>query len=294
MAKDLIIGGSNGYDWNTLKYWVCSIKETGFKGDIVLVATNITKDTITKLQEYGVRVAAYGASTDNGFAALPSKLAPHVERFLYIWSFLNQNRDRYRFVVITDTRDVIFQRDPTLFLEKSLVTKSLVCSAEGMLYKDEPWGSRNLLETFGPFFYEHYKEWPIYNVGTIAGYAEEMEDFLNVLFQLSSTRPIPIVDQAVFNYLINMHPYKDDCLKTSGNSEWASQLACTRKAIEAGSGDIGAAGDLEKYDRVFQGVQPEIVGPEVWVPKGPKYIIVHQWDRIPSLKAEIEKKYGNY
>ena len=41
--KDLIIGGASNYTWDQLKYWVNSIKLSGFKGDIVLVATNIKK-----------------------------------------------------------------------------------------------------------------------------------------------------------------------------------------------------------------------------------------------------------
>ena len=41
MAKDLIIGGASNYNWDQLKYWVNSIKQTGFEGDIVLAATNM-------------------------------------------------------------------------------------------------------------------------------------------------------------------------------------------------------------------------------------------------------------
>ena len=35
--KDLIIGASTGYTWDTLKYWVNSINQSGFDGDKVLV-----------------------------------------------------------------------------------------------------------------------------------------------------------------------------------------------------------------------------------------------------------------
>jgi hypothetical protein len=295
MAKDLIIGGASGYDWSQLKYWVKSIRETGFDGDVVLVATNITNETIDKLLKYGVKVAAYGNKMEIGFFKDLNKFAPHVERFHYIHEYLVNSTEEYRYVIMTDTRDVIFQKNPVLFLEKNLQIKSMVCSSEGMLYKDEPWGSRNLLETFGQHFYERYKEWPIFNVGTIAGYTEEMRDFINVLFQLSYNRTIPIVDQAVFNYMINMAPYSDHMLKTSNVSGWAIQLACTRAAVEAGSGDIGAVGDLAKYDQVYQDIQPKVRadGVTVTTPYDITYCIVHQWDRIPSLKTEIERKYAD-
>ena len=45
MAKDLIIGGASGYNWDQLKYWVNSINKTGFKGDVVIVATKDRKST---------------------------------------------------------------------------------------------------------------------------------------------------------------------------------------------------------------------------------------------------------
>jgi hypothetical protein len=54
MGKDLIIGGASGYTWDQLKYWVNSIQLSGFAGDVVLVATNITKETIDKLTSKGV------------------------------------------------------------------------------------------------------------------------------------------------------------------------------------------------------------------------------------------------
>ena len=55
MAKDLIIGGASNYNWNQLRYWVNSIKKTGFKGDIVLVVTNMSAETVNKLTEEDVR-----------------------------------------------------------------------------------------------------------------------------------------------------------------------------------------------------------------------------------------------
>ena len=32
MKKDLIIGGASGYTWDQLKFWVNSIKKSGFTG----------------------------------------------------------------------------------------------------------------------------------------------------------------------------------------------------------------------------------------------------------------------
>lgn len=297
MAKDLIIGGASNYDWNKLKYWVNSIKKTGFKGDVVLVATNISAETVTKLTDKDIKVYAYGKQQPDGSFVNESKSPPHVERFIFIWDFLRRNSEEYRYVVVTDTRDVIFQKDPTIFLEKKLLTKSIVCSSEGLAYKDEPWGSKNLLDTFGPLVYDEFKDRLIYNVGTIAGFADEVKDLLLQIFFQSVNRPIPIVDQAVFNFLINLLPLESEVLKTTNESEWAIQLGTTKAAIEAGAGDIGMIVKqnpqmMDKYLEVYQDIQP-LIKDNMMTNGTTAYTIVHQWDRVPAARQMVETQYGD-
>lgn len=299
MAKDLIIGGASGYNWDQLKYWVNSIKQTGFKGDIVIVATNMSGDTVKKLVEQDVKVYAYGKrSEDGGVAKSENNIPPHVERFLFIWDFLRKNKGEYRFVTVTDTRDVIFQKDPTAYLEKNLLvgSASMVCSSEGLEYKDEPWGSKNLLDTFGPILYDELKDNMIYNVGTIAGLSEEVGDLLVQIFFQSVNRPIPIVDQAVFNFIISLSAYDFEIIKTANSSGWAIQLGTTLEAIKAGAGDIGQIvrqdpSKLDDYIKVYKDIQPVVDNDLVTTGHVP-FTIVHQWDRVPTIKELVMKKYG--
>lgn len=296
--KDLIIGGASNYTWDHLKYWINSIKLSGFEGDIVLVVTNMKRETIDKLSKEGVILFAYGKETEDGFVN-DSKSPPHVERFLYIWNFLDRNKDNYRFVTVTDTRDVIFQTNPTVLLEKLCTKeKKIIASWEGMLYKDEPWNNNNLLEAFGPFFHNHFQNMKIANVGTIAGRIEYVSDLLLMLFQMSMNRPIPIVDQVVFNFLINQQPYVDSTRITDNQDNWAIQLGVTEKAIEAGAGDIGMwikndPSKMTQYRDTYKDKQPIIKDHVVMDEEGNKFCLVHQWDRIPSLKEEIENYYGD-
>ena len=299
MATDLIIGGASNYSWDQLKYWVNSIKKTGFKGDIVLVATNMSGDTVKRLVEEDVKVYAYGnRSEDGGIAKTENNIPPHVERFIFIWDFLRKNKDTYRFVTVTDTRDVIFQKDPTEYLEKNLMygAASMVCASEGLAYKDEPWGSKNLLDTFGPLVYDELKDNEIYNVGTIAGFADEVRDLLIQIFFQSVNRPIPIVDQAVFNFIISMAAYELEIIRTSNESGWAVQLGTTLEAIKAGAGDIGQIvrqdpSKLDEYIKVYKDTQPTIKD-DLVVNEYAPFTIVHQWDRVPAIKEIVERKYG--
>ena len=188
------------------------------------------------------------------------------------------------------------QQDPSEYLESHLFRKSIVCASEGLAYKDEPWGSKNLLDTFGPMIYDEFKDNLIYNVGTIAGFCEEVRDLLLQIFFQSVNRPIPIVDQAVFNFLINLHPLQGEVMFTNNTSGWAVQLGTTKAAIEAGAGDIGQIvrqdpSKMDDYIKAYQDEQPVVDNDLVATGHVP-FTIVHQWDRVPAIKELVMKKYG--
>jgi hypothetical protein len=295
MKKDLIIGGASNYGWEELKYWVNSIKRSGFSGDVVLVATNIKKNDIERLVQEGVKLSLYGKQSDSGDFVSHSNGAPHVERFFYLWNHLNTlNRDEYHHVIVTDTRDVIFQTNPSEWLTQNLITHFLVASSEGMSYKNETWNNQNLYETFGPFFHNLYKEKMIFNVGTIAGDFDYVKSLLFLIFQMSINRPIPIVDQAVYNVLINATPWFEDTLMTSNEAGWAVQLGTTLNAVESGKGDLGVKykTDIESYLRLYEDLQPSLKNGYVVNHNDEKFCIVHQYDRTLDWKNEIMEKYS--
>jgi hypothetical protein len=298
METDLIIGGASGYTWDQLKYWVNSIRKSDFKGDVVIVGTDMTKETIDKLTENGVELSLFGEKQENGDVVAHKNGVPHVERFFYMWNALNQTKTQYRYIITTDTRDVIFQRNPSHWLESYLTMHSMVCSSEGIRYKNEPWGNQNLYQAFGPYFHNMLKDEKIYNVGTIAGEARLMKSLFLLLFQLSINRPIPIVDQAVFNFLTTIHPFNTETYFAGNSDPWAIQLGTTIEAVKAGAGDLGKdvvnnPSKLIDYQMKYEDIQPNIkVDGTVQTKNGDLYTIVHQWDRVPDLKQKIEELYA--
>lgn len=299
MAKSLIIGGASNYGWNELKYLVNSIKKTGFDGDICLVATNITKETIERLVKEGVKLSLYGQEQPDGSYKAQSNGMPHVERFFYIWNTLSELQNEYEYVIAIDTRDVVFQTNPVYWLDEKLsLGKKLVVSSEGLKYRDEPWGNNNLRETFGPYFHNRLKDNTIYNVGTIAGFAKEVTDLMLLIFQFSINRPIPIVDQAVFNFLIQQEPFKSNILFTDNKSGWAIQLGTTLEAVKSGKGDLGInyGSDPSKhinYQMLYDDIQPRFNEGLVLDQNDNKYCIVHQYDRTLKWSKEIMEKYDD-
>ena len=298
--KDLIIGGASNYTWDHLKYWVNSIQSTGFAGDVVLVATNITKETIDKLTSKGVILELYGNKDAEGNFTAHSNGAPHVERFFYIWNYLNNHKDDYGYVITTDTRDVIFQSDPTVWLDECVLKgyESVVVSSEVMKYEDEPWNNNNLREAFGPFFHNLYKSIPIFNVGTIAGLSDYVRDIIFMIFQLSINRPIPIVDQATFNVLLQQRPFRDVIKYTYNSDGWAIQLGTTIEAVKSGAGDIGMSvaqnpSNMIMYQAKYFDEQPKLTADGyVENEKGNRFVIVHQYDRTHAWRDKIMEKYN--
>lgn len=280
--RDLIIGGASNYDWNILKYWVNSINKSGFSGDRVLILMNCDRDTVKKVAESGFIIIAFQQDEQGNLVFPKTGRAPHVERFLQIYNYLSQNE--YRYVITTDVKDVIFQKDPISFIETNIGDKNLIFSSESMLYKDEPWGNQNLLDTFGPFIHERFKNNEIFNVGVLAGRYKQMLDLILNIFIATQGRPIPVCDQSTFNFMVSMSPYKETSLYLKSEDAWAAQL--------------GTTADPSKIE-LFR---PLLLEPEplydternlVTTSKGISYTIVHQYDRVPEWRKLIEAKYGD-
>jgi hypothetical protein len=263
--KNLIIGGYTNYGINQLKPWVLSaIEVAGKNADVVLVAGNTTKETVTWLNQQGVVVIPM---------LQVQNIPVHVLRFLSIYDFLCGHWQSYDYVVTTDVKDVYFQKDPFIFLN----SRKLVIASEGLKYKDESWGNENLLQAYGQYVYDKFKDNEIFNVGTFGGKSEYVKDMVFNIFTNAINRPIPICDQAVFNVLINTQPFKDIVTKTT---EWACEA--------------GTVADPSKID----GFRPNLLFPEPTVKDGivlnqdnNPFPIVHQYDRVPEWKKYIQEKY---
>lgn len=299
MGKDLIIGGASNYNWDQLKHWVNSIKRSGFTGDIVIVSNSMKKETVERLDAEGVKLALYGKVNENGDLVPHTNGAPHVERFFYIWNYLNDHADEYDFVISTDTRDVVFQTNPTPWIDEMIFAgrESVIVSSEGMTYENEPWNDTNLLQAFGPYFHNHYKGMIINNVGVLAGEAPHMRDLFFMIFQMSINRPIPIVDQVVFNVLLQQKPFRDVMKQTYNCDGWAIQLGTTTEAVKSGAGDLGAMitsnpDGMDIYEKLYFDVQPKLREDGVVVNEENKpFVIVHQYDRTKEWSKKIMERY---
>lgn len=281
--KDLILAASDHYDYNQLKYWVNSIKQSGFSGDICVMIFNATFDTVEKLVENGVMVVTCDKDEENKKYFRNGTMMVHVERFFHFYNILRDNAWKYRFVITTDIRDIVFQKNPSEFLEQTLIgsDRKVVVSSESLLYKDEPWGNKNLEQTFGPFFHDYYKNNPIYNVGLLAGNSLYIRDLCLHIFLMSTNRPIPICDQSTFNVLMYNAFYQDLVHYSDVEIDgWAAHLGTMMDPTK-----------IEKFGPLLLEKPPVFSNGALRNSNGEIITVVHQYDRVPELKQFYEEKF---
>ena len=275
--KDLIIGAFYGYNFNTLKPWVMSINATKFEGDKVLIGIDASKETVKDIEREGFKVLSV--------ASIPN-MPVHVSRFIHIHEYLCAHIKDYRYVITTDVKDVIFQYNPIDWLQKNLYGgEHLVAGSEALTYENEPWGNDNLMQAFGPYIHGKFKSKIIYNVGTLAGTSDVIKDLCLNLVLMATNRPIPIVDQAVFNVLLNMEPYISITKFVDQRSGWACQAGTVADPTKINQ----FRPLLLEEEPIFEDHMVRIGGGEK---KGEPFCIVHQYDRVPEWKSYFSEHYG--
>jgi len=276
MKKNLIIGAFTRYNFNQLKPWVQSLDDVGFIGDKVMIVYDTDQNTIDELVKREFKIIQ---------AKINPNLTIHLDRFVYIYNYLKDTWKDYDVVVTTDVKDVYFQQDPCSFARNSLISnkKNLIVGSESIRYKDEPWGNENLMQAYGPYVHDQFKHNVIYNVGVFGGWSECVKDMCFNIFFNGINRPIPIVDQAVFNVLLQTIPFRDTTFFADQKYGWVCHS--------------GTTVDPSKIDSF----RPHLVESEpiydtetgvVNTSEGKPFCCVHQYDRVPVWKNAAARRFN--
>jgi len=270
MAQDLIIGVFSNYGYDEVKPWVKSAKECGFEGDVVLIAINASDETCKKIEDDGVIVIR---------ADKRGNMMIHMERFFHIYNYLSEHQGDYNWVISTDVRDVIFQKNPSEWLE--LMPSEVISSGEAIRIKDEQWNRDNIIKNFGWTFYEDVKNNIVQCVGVLAAQSSYMKDLAFYIYQMSLNRPDWVADQAAYNMIIHNSPWKQLTLHTDLNHAWAINGHVTNYEP-----------DMAKFEPYLLEGRPYIDNGQIVNENAEPFYIVHQYDRVREWKKIIEERYG--
>lgn len=282
--KDMVIGSITGYDFDKIRPWVNSLDRSGFDGTKAMLCYNVSQDTVKELTDRGYQIFAFNRNEQTGDFEYRKVFSIVVERFLHLWYFLKEHRGTHRYIITTDVKDVVFQYNPSAWLEQNMGDKKINVASESIAYGKEDWGANNLQKSFGHMIYKNMEHNIIANAGTISGDFDTMIDlFLNIYLLCNGTShqvdggggP----DQAALNVLLNMKSYADITNFVPSESGWAAQLGTTGPQI------------ADKYaDRLVEN-SPIMIDNVVCTSQGIPFALVHQYDRVPGWKEKIEGKF---
>ena len=303
MTNTLIIGAVTDYQYKDIAPWLNSLKMANYKGDIALIAYNMSRETSERLTRAGVTYIFAMGKGDDGNIRYP--VSPMfnicVERFAHLWYFLKNAENQFDYVLTTDVKDVVFQNNPFNWIRDYDNGKNaLLVGSENIRYEDEPWGRNNMQIAFGKMMYEEVAKKPIYCAGVIGGTRKTFSDLCLNIFLLCRGCPSTVPggggpDQAALNLLL------------ATTYSWATKLSVldgfvchagtTIDAIEAGSGEIGEQclfdpSKLDGYRRSLIHNGPSLLNGQVSTAFGVPYSIVHQYDRVPLWKEKMLQRYG--
>ena len=263
----IILGCITKYKPQDIMPYVESIADSGYGGKKVMMVYDVPQDTIDYLKHMGWEL--YG-----------NELQQHIilQRFRDIYKLLEQFPNET--IIWTDVKDVIFQSDPTKWIEENKKGKILAFS-ESITMKDDPWARVNSGTSF-PMEWEWLQNKTSYCAGTIVGESEYLRDLFIDIYRWSMTtaNPDQLSDQAAYNVLINLKQFSDVVQFVNQEEGFVTQLGTV----------------LVKKDE-FKDVllEPTPIVDENYIVKNQKgevFPLVHQYDRIPQFKEFIYKKYS--
>lgn len=265
MSKNLLIGAISGnYSAKDIQSWVRSSGKLECER-VLLLYNSVDDELIKYLHSEKVIVirpdfdfwgnAIDQFNTNTGLCNIDTSYnLIHNIRFLHIWSYLQQAI--YDKVLITDVKDVYFNFDPF----ENISSTQITATSEEIVYENEDWNRAHIHYNLGVIGLSTLLDKKVYNVGVFGGPYELIKEMCADIY-LMAVGCIKVADQTSFNYLIQTK-YKTQTNFTSLEDKLAVHLQVVVNGL--------VSFNMEEL---------------------PNYAIVHQYDRIPTLRSVIEARY---
>lgn len=309
--KKLIIGVVTNYEPDDISIWVNSALKTGAK--IAMLVYNAKQSMVDYLKKNGIEIWAVSRANEEkqkeGWVFYYKDMNDFnvcQDRFYHLWLMLVKlNKiDDQTHVILTDTKDVVFQHSPFVFMKKWFEQnpdKSILLSSEGLTYENEDWGKNNAITSFGNDIYKLLlakKE--IANAGVIAGILDK--SFVDLLFSVymlsrSATTMNGHVaggggaDQAALNILENQVPWQLISGKPRIVAPWVLNAGTTNDPTKRHYVDklLG----LPAIFKSKENMDEFNLNSGICNKLNEYYPIVHQYDRIPEWKEYFKEEFSN-
>lgn len=260
-SENLILGLAAGYHYGDVLPFLRSLESSGYRGRCVLFVSDTTRD-LDRMGGHGAELIPL--ERPEGLESLPYNA---LRYFLYL-DFLRKADTPFAHILLTDVRDVVFQRDPFDFPW----SEGLNCALEDrrMTIGDCPHNSHWIRTHLGEAALDAVRGKPISCSGTTVGGYQAVVRYLEAL----TARLLPFAggermagyDQGVHNQLVHSHEPETPVLR--GNDGPVLTLGYVRG--EPATDDEG---------RVLN-------------ERGEAAVIVHQYDRKPELFQALRERFA--
>ena len=127
--KNLVLGIIDNYTYHEIRIFLLSLKKINYTGHVCLFAgPNISGRTAAKVRANGVEVIRYKkdfpyveSPHQDNFSHLPQPIHIYNFRHFLYYNYLLTHQDQFGIVLLTDVRDVVFQKDPFSFPVKDKI-----------------------------------------------------------------------------------------------------------------------------------------------------------------------------
>lgn len=189
-----------------------------------------------------------------------------ASRFIYYYEFLTAHRNEFENVLVTDCRDVCFQRDP--FSDNLGPGIHCFLEAKTQIIGQCTGNSRMVRESFGPEVLKELSEYPVSCAGTTIADTENMLVYLKAMIETAAgaVNMFGGSDQGLHNYIVHKKLVPNIHVHDNYNST------------------VFTAG-CEPLDRVHWNDADEIIRND-----GKPYPVMHQYDRIAAMRDRVLKK----
>jgi hypothetical protein len=263
-ARRLVLGAAVGFDVPQVRVFVESLRATGYGGDVMLL-----------IRWPGIGVGRYlkrrGVDVTRVFQTRSFTRSVHARRYAIYLDYMRPRMARYDQLMISDVRDVVFQRNPFdgiagpqchFYLESAVRTIG-----------QDPTNSRWVRGCFTAAEVAALADRRISCSGITIGGTTAVVAYLERMAARVAAMPMRIYreighgyDQAIHNFLVHLDPAIDGILVE--NNGHIATMALEPRALYSLDGEAG-----------------------IHAADGRLFPICHQYDRFPDILKAVERRY---
>lgn len=224
--KNLILGAAVGYTWDDLKILIKSLRKFSNCRVILIFENSLSDKLQNKFKNYNIDYFIYKEKNKKNIPGLINSKSDVGQRRYEMYEFVLESiKKKPNKILLTDTRDVVFQSD----IFKYNLKRSLNFFLESEKILNDPRNVRWLKRTVGEQVFNKIKNNLISCSGTTLGNFEEIMNYIRLmkkklyffpykrpLRHIISLKNVEPYDQGIHNYLIYSKFFKDvECHKNN-------------------------------------------------------------------------------